>query len=78
MNMAVFWVVAPCSLVDIYRRFRGTCVEAASISKTSVNFNQTTRRKNPKDSHLHKIFMLKPVNIFVQIAAMFKCKSYAV
>jgi hypothetical protein len=23
MNMAVFWVVAPCSLVDVYRRFRG-------------------------------------------------------
>jgi hypothetical protein len=21
--MAVFWVVAPCSLVDFYRRFRG-------------------------------------------------------
>jgi hypothetical protein len=25
MKMAVFWVVAPCSLVDVYRRFRGTC-----------------------------------------------------
>jgi hypothetical protein len=24
MNMAVFWVVAPCSLVEVYRRFRGT------------------------------------------------------
>jgi hypothetical protein len=23
--MAVFWVVAPCSLVEVYRRFRGTC-----------------------------------------------------
>jgi hypothetical protein len=21
--MAVFWVVAPCSLVEVYRRFRG-------------------------------------------------------
>jgi hypothetical protein len=21
----VFWVVAPCSLVEIYRRFRGAC-----------------------------------------------------
>jgi hypothetical protein len=25
MKMAVFWVVAPCSLVDVYRRFRGNC-----------------------------------------------------
>jgi hypothetical protein len=24
MKMAVFWVVAPCSLVDVYLRFRGT------------------------------------------------------
>jgi hypothetical protein len=25
MKMAVFWVVAPCSLVDVYQRFRGPC-----------------------------------------------------
>jgi hypothetical protein len=24
-KMAVFWVVAPCSLVEIYHRFRGPC-----------------------------------------------------
>jgi hypothetical protein len=23
MKMAVFWVVAPCDLVEVYRRFRG-------------------------------------------------------
>jgi hypothetical protein len=23
--MAVFWDVAPCSLVEIYQRFRGAC-----------------------------------------------------
>jgi hypothetical protein len=23
MKMAVFWVVAPCSLVEVYQRFRG-------------------------------------------------------
>jgi hypothetical protein len=23
MKMTVFWVVAPCSLVEVYRRFRG-------------------------------------------------------
>jgi hypothetical protein len=25
VKMAVSWVVAPCSLVDVYRRFRGIC-----------------------------------------------------
>jgi hypothetical protein len=25
MKMVVFWVVAPCSLVNLYRRFRGSC-----------------------------------------------------
>jgi hypothetical protein len=25
MKMAVFWVVAPCSLVEVYKRFRGPC-----------------------------------------------------
>jgi hypothetical protein len=25
MKMAVFWDVAPCSLVEVYRRFRGAC-----------------------------------------------------
>jgi hypothetical protein len=23
--MTVFWVVAPCSLIEVYQRFRGTC-----------------------------------------------------
>jgi hypothetical protein len=25
VKMAVFWVVAPCSLVKVYRRFRDAC-----------------------------------------------------
>jgi hypothetical protein len=64
MKMAVFWVVAPCSLAEVYRHFRGACclhhrgddifliMEAASTPKTSVNFYQTTRRNNPEDGHL--------------------------
>jgi hypothetical protein len=61
MKMAVFWVVAPCSLLEVCRRFRGYCflhhpialMEAASTSKTSVNFYQITLRNNPENSHLH-------------------------
>jgi hypothetical protein len=54
--MAVFWVLAPCSPVDVYGRFTGACcliMEEAGTSEASVNFYQTTRRKNPEDSHLH-------------------------
>jgi hypothetical protein len=25
VKMAVFWIVAPCSLVEVYQRFRGPC-----------------------------------------------------
>jgi hypothetical protein len=48
-----------CSLVEVYRRFRGACClhhqgdEVASTSETSVNLYQTTRRNNPEESHLH-------------------------
>jgi hypothetical protein len=62
MKMAVFWIVAQCSLVEVYRRLKGACclsyslialmMEAASISESSVNFYQTTRRNIPEDSHL--------------------------
>jgi hypothetical protein len=55
MRMFVFWVVAPCRLVEGYRCFRGICalmMEAASTSETSVKFFQTTQRYNLEDKHL--------------------------
>jgi hypothetical protein len=60
--MAVFWVVQPCSLVEVYQHFRGPgclhhqgteTMEAARAAETLVNFYQTTWRYNPEDSHLH-------------------------
>jgi hypothetical protein len=70
MIMAAFWVVAPWSLVEVYRRSRGACclhhlialvLEAASTYEASVNFYHTTWRKNPEDIHLqeHNIFNLR-------------------
>jgi hypothetical protein len=57
MNMAVFWVVPPCSLVEVYRRYLvmviALMMEAANTSETSVNFYHTTQRNNPEGSHLH-------------------------
>jgi hypothetical protein len=58
MKMAVFWVVAPCSLVEVFQCFAdeyfAEVMEAASISKMSVNFLQTTWHYNQKAaSYLH-------------------------
>jgi hypothetical protein len=33
MKMAVFWVVAPCSLVEVYPHFRGTCCHHHQVLK---------------------------------------------
>jgi hypothetical protein len=43
-KMAVFWVVAPCSLVEVYGRFRSTCC---------IHHQGPVGRYNPEDSHLH-------------------------
>jgi hypothetical protein len=53
--MAVFWVVAPCSLVEVYQRFRGPADHRPDDGDSKDLGNQTTRRYNPEDSHLHEI-----------------------
>jgi hypothetical protein len=58
----VFWDVAPCSHIEVYRRFGGASIiramtalltEAVRTSETSVNFNVTTWRYIPEDTKLH-------------------------
>jgi hypothetical protein len=65
--MAAFWVVVPCSLIEVYHVSEvfaasiiramlimiALMVEAASTSETSANLYQTARCNNPGDSHLH-------------------------
>jgi hypothetical protein len=54
VKMAVFWVVAPCSLMEVYQAMTyRTEMEAANTSETSADFYQTTHRNNPEGSHLH-------------------------
>jgi hypothetical protein len=36
MKMAVFWVVAPCSMVEVYQRFRSACCVLAAIRTMSL------------------------------------------
>jgi hypothetical protein len=49
MKMAVFWVVAPCNLVEVYRRLRGACC----LHNQGNSFYKTTQCNDPEDSHLH-------------------------
>jgi hypothetical protein len=61
--MAVFWVVVPCSLVEVNHIFNvlevlavsmiALMMETASTSETLVIFYQIARRYNPEHSHLH-------------------------
>jgi hypothetical protein len=55
MKMAVFWVVAPCSLVEVYRRFRGACC-----------LHHQGDRNNREDSVLlvYSVHRIDPINIF--------------
>jgi hypothetical protein len=52
MKIIVFWDVAPCSLLEIDRRFIALMMEAVSTSETSVNSYETTGRNIPEDNHL--------------------------
>jgi hypothetical protein len=65
-----FCVVAPCRLLEPYRRFIDTTclcyqgdgfvfammMEAAGTSETSVNFFMSALRQNSEDSPLHRIY----------------------
>jgi hypothetical protein len=55
LKMAVFWVVAPCSLVEVYQRFRGPCClhhqgdasRGATTQKTAIFVLIAVRTSNP-------------------------------
>jgi hypothetical protein len=50
MKMRTFYHIAPCSLVEVYRKFRGACC----LRHQGVDYSyETTRRYIPKGSHLH-------------------------
>jgi hypothetical protein len=49
VKMAVLWDIAPCSLVEVYRRFGDAYYLHHQGDETSVNFYQTTRRNIPEE-----------------------------
>jgi hypothetical protein len=46
MKMAVFWVVVPCSPVEVYQRFRGVYMVAGRKVKTAGKNNPTQHLLN--------------------------------
>jgi hypothetical protein len=73
VNMTVFWIIAPCSLVEVYDVAKLLAVSiiramrpddgGASTSATSVNFYQTTGRNIPEDSHLLRKSKIKQLTV---------------
>jgi hypothetical protein len=62
MKMAVFWVVAPCSLVEVYQLFRiALMMETGRTSEMLVNFYRTTRRYNPAIFKLTAVRTSNPI-----------------
>jgi hypothetical protein len=62
MQMTVFWVVVPCSLVKVYRRFRGACclhhqgdrhLEELSFSHRSLNIVRSVKSMRQKKKKIY-------------------------
>jgi hypothetical protein len=60
MKIAAFWVIAPWSIVEVDRRFRGAFIKTITMmtnavlaSETSVYLNETTWHCIPEGCHLH-------------------------
>jgi hypothetical protein len=66
LMITAFWDMAPCSFVEVIRRFRGAYVyiimemmDAECTCETSVSFNETTRHYIPEllcMNHRHDVF----------------------
>jgi hypothetical protein len=79
--MAVFWDVAPCSLVEIYRRFRGSCCDDRpddggskhlwSVGKLLPDY--TTQQHRRQTLHTRRRENLKSQSLYVFIS-MWMCE----
>jgi hypothetical protein len=60
MKMIAFWDITSCSLIEVYRRFRGAyclpliapMMAVVRTSETSVSFCESKRRNIPEGCHL--------------------------
>jgi hypothetical protein len=81
MNIAVYWVVKPCSLVDVYQLCRVIShsstvkMEAAWCSHTMISTYQITGRQIPGNNNLalecHLVQPFKDTNVGRQTILLF-------
>jgi hypothetical protein len=68
IQVEVFWIVTPCSVVVGYQRFRGPFftpkMEAAWSSETSVSCHITIWRHNPENHDLNCLWYCKIKKIY--------------
>jgi hypothetical protein len=69
VQMAVFWVVPPCSLAEVYRRFRGPCcfhhrgdrqtrLHGATTQKTAIFILATVRTSDPTIGNIFHLWCM--------------------
>jgi hypothetical protein len=70
MKITIFWVVAPCSLVEV--------TDVSEVLAASIIIVQTTRRYNPEDSHLLIENSLRGVRslTFCKVGLIYNAVSY--
>jgi hypothetical protein len=61
MMIAVFWVVAPCILVEVYKRFRGSCCPI--IRAMALMMEAASTRLHGATTQKAAIFVLTAVRI---------------
>jgi hypothetical protein len=52
MKLTAFWVIAPCSFVELGQRFIALMMEAVRISETSLFFYETLMLHIPESCHI--------------------------
>jgi hypothetical protein len=62
--MAVFWVVALCNLVEVYRRVRRACCFHQSYTKLTTY--KTAQRHNPEEK-IDILYRHHFINITIQL-----------
>jgi hypothetical protein len=78
MMMVVFWVVAPCSLVEFYRRFKGACclhhqgdarLHSATTQKTAIFINDFLSSWDKQQVYL-KLYMTLSMLVFMVVLCL--------
>jgi hypothetical protein len=65
MKMAVFWVFAPCSLLNVCRWFTGACYSLITVTMEAASTCEMSVCSNPEDS------LLQPLKCSVSVMSCF-------